>query len=76
MTAIVYCAGTSFVLAAAQASSTAQAAISIQNVHTCLAFLEETGQTWAAGRQQAQILHDMLDEVVRAGCEDRTDVPV
>lgn len=74
MTAIVYAAGTSFVLAAAQASTPTQSALSLQNVHTCLNFLEETGRTWEAGRQQATILQDLLSEVLRA-CDAPAERP-
>ena len=69
MTAIIYSAATSFLLAAAQAANPTQAAVSLQKVHMCLDFLEQIGQTWVAGRQQAAILQDMVSECARASME-------
>lgn len=68
-TAIIYCAGTSFLLSAAQAAAPAQATAAIQKVHQCLEFLDIIGHTWGSGKRQAGILRDMLNDCVKASRE-------
>ncbi|BEI84463.1 hypothetical protein CcaverHIS002_0410670 [Cutaneotrichosporon cavernicola] len=66
LSAIIYSAGTSFLLAAAQAGLPSQTAAAMQKVHDCLGFLEEIGRTWKAGRQQAAVLRGLLNECAQA----------
>lgn len=68
-TAIIYCAGTCFLLAAAQAASPAQSTAAFQKVYAALAFLDKIGSTWGSGRRQAGILRDMLNECAKASME-------
>lgn len=67
--AIIYSAGTSFLLAAAQAGLQSQSAAAMQKVHVCLGLLEDIGQTWKAGRQQAAVLRGLLGECAQASRE-------
>ncbi|TXT07674.1 uncharacterized protein COLE_04598 [Cutaneotrichosporon oleaginosum] len=69
LSAIIYSAGTSFLLAAAQAGLPSQTAAAMQKVHVCLGFLEDIGCTWKAGRQQAAVLRGLLDQCAQASRE-------
>lgn len=66
MQGILYAAGTSFLLAAAQASTPSQSAAAIQKVRVCLSLLEDIGQTWSESNQQASVLRDLLAECEKA----------
>ncbi len=69
LSAIIYSAGTSFLLAAAQAGLPSQTAAAMQKVHVCLGFLEEIAGTWKAGRQQATVLRGLLNDCAQASRE-------
>ncbi|WOO85324.1 Nitrogen assimilation transcription factor nit-4 [Vanrija pseudolonga] len=62
----LYTAGTTFLLAAAQAALPSQAAAALQKARTCLVYLGEIGRTWVAANQKAAILQDLLNEYAEA----------
>nr|ADE10063.1 transcription factor [Tremella fuciformis] len=62
MAQVVYTAGTTFLLAAAQAALPERAKAALDNVQSCLNSLREIGMTWAAGSQKASILQRLLAE--------------
>ncbi|WOO80275.1 Nitrogen assimilation transcription factor nit-4 [Vanrija pseudolonga] len=63
MAQMQYTAGTSFVLAAAQARNAAQAADDLERARRALFYLKEIGLTWGAGRQKESILSEIIAEL-------------
>lgn len=69
---IVYSAGTTFLLAAAQAPSDGQAAASLRKVHQCLEYLQIIARTWEAGKHLAYILEEHVTSFARASLDGPT----
>lgn len=66
---IIYTAGTTFLLAAAQAQLPSHAAAALEKAHACLAKLRAIGETWNASLHKATILQKLLDSYGQASSE-------
>ncbi|BEJ17424.1 hypothetical protein CspHIS471_0608250 [Cutaneotrichosporon sp. HIS471] len=67
----IYTAGTSFLLAAAQAADKEHAAAALAHCNEMLAMLREISETWHAAAQKALILEELVAEYTNS-----TDAPV
>ncbi|BEI80510.1 hypothetical protein CcaverHIS002_0110390 [Cutaneotrichosporon cavernicola] len=67
----VYTAGTSFLLAAAQAADKEHAAAALAHCNEMLAMLREISETWHAAAQKALILEELVAEY-----QNSTEAPV
>ncbi|KAL1405676.1 hypothetical protein Q8F55_009315 [Vanrija albida] len=63
---VLFTAGRTFLLSAAQAIIPSQAVLCSQKAQACIDQLEELGATWPSGRQKAGILRDLMGEYSRA----------
>ncbi len=70
MAQAIYTAGTSFLLAAAQAADATHAASALAHCNEMLAMLRETSETWHAAAQKALILEELVAEY-----QSSTDAP-
>lgn len=66
----IYTAGTSFLLAAAQAADATHAAAALAHCNEMLAMLREISETWHAAAQKALILEELVAEY-----QSSTDAP-
>lgn len=66
---IIYTAGTTFLLAAAQAQLPSHAAAALEKVHASLGMLRTIGETWNAATHKAAILQKLLGAYGQASVE-------
>jgi len=69
MAQIIYTAGTTFLLAAAQAVLPSQVAASLDKARSCLEMLREIGSSWESGHQKAIILEELYKEYTHASVD-------